>query len=89
MQLRDNFTIKEIVGDYIVVPTGENYLDFGAVISINESGAFLWKQLQDNKSIDELSSALAEEYGIEADVAKADVEDFVALLKEHNLIINE
>lgn len=89
MQLRDNFTIKEIVGDYIVVPTGENYLDFGAVISINESGAFLWKQLQDNKSIDELSSALAEEYGIEADVAKADVEEFVALLKEHNLIINE
>ncbi len=89
MQLRDNFTIKEIVGDYIVVPTGENYLDFGAVISINESGAFLWKQLQDNKSVDELSSALAEEYGIETDVAKADVEEFVALLKEHNLIINE
>ena len=89
MQLRDNFTIKEIVGDYIVVPTGENYLDFGAVISINDSGAFLWKQLQDNKSVDELSSALAEEYGIETDVAKADVEEFVALLKEHNLIINE
>lgn len=89
MKLRDNFTVREIVGDYIVVPTGENYLDFGAVISINESGAFLWKLLQDDKTVDELSSALSEEYGIDSDVAKADVEDFVVLLKEHNLIINE
>lgn len=89
MQLKNDFTIREIAGDYIVVPTGENYLDFGAVISLNESGAFLWDQLQSDKNADDLCVALVNEYGIDTGVAMADVTEFIALLKEHGLIINE
>lgn len=89
MQLKNDFTIREIAGDYIVVPTGENYLDFGAVISLNESGAFLWDQLQSDKNADDLCVALVNEYGIDTEVAMADVTEFIALLKEHGLIINE
>ncbi|MBQ6999156.1 MAG: PqqD family protein [Clostridia bacterium] len=89
MKLKSGFTIREIAGDYIVVPTGDNYLDFGAVISLNESGAFLWNQLQQPKSADELSAALAAEYGIDASIAAADTVDFVNLLKEHGLMCDE
>ncbi len=89
MKLKNGFTIKEITGDYIVVPTGDNYLDFGAVISLNETGAFLWNQLQNSKNIDELSAALVAEYDIDSDTAKADTDDFVNLLKEHGLMCDE
>ena len=89
MKLKNDFTLREITGDYIVIPTGENYLDFGAVISLNETGAFLWNQLQNNLSIDDLTNALVEEYGIDVDTASADAEDFVSLLNKHGLICDE
>ena len=89
MKLKNDFTLREITGDYIVIPTGENYLDFGAVISLNETGAFLWNQLQNDLSIDELTNALVEEYGIDVATASADAEDFVELLKKHGLICDE
>lgn len=89
MKLKNDFTIREITGDYIVVPVGENYLDFGAVISLNETGAFLWAQLQNECSVDELSRALADEYGIGLDEAAADAEEFAGLLKQHGLLCDE
>jgi len=89
MKLKNDFTLREIAGDYIVIPTGENYLDFGAVVSLNESGAFLWKQLEDERSFEELCDMLMQEYGIDAELAETDVADFITLLKEHGLVCDE
>lgn len=89
MRLKSDFTLREITGDYIVIPTGENYLDFGAVISLNDSGAFLWNMLQEEKSFDDLTESLINEYGIDNTTAQEDVKDFINLLKEHGLICDE
>lgn len=89
MKLKNEFTLREIAGDYIVVPTGENYLDFGAVISLNESGAYLWKMLQESKTREELIVDLANEYGIDRATATEDVSDFIDLLNAHGLICDE
>lgn len=89
MKLRSDFTLREIAGDYIVIPTGANYLDFGAIISLNDSGAFLWKQLQEGNSHAQLCVALAAEYGIDDKTAETDVSEFIELLKEHGLICDE
>lgn len=89
MKLKTEFTLREISGDYIVIPTGENYLDFGAVISLNDSGAFLWNQLSESKTESELAVALANEYSIDAETATADVADFIKLLNEHGLMCDE
>ena len=89
MKLKNDFTLREITGDYIVVPTGENYLDFGAVISLNSSGAFLWKLLQNSATNDELVNAMITEYDIDRKTAEEDVAEFISLLTEHGLICNE
>lgn len=89
MKLKNDFTLREITGDYIVVPTGENYLDFGAVISLNSSGAFLWKLLQNSTTNDELVNAMITEYDIDRKTAEEDVAEFISLLTEHGLICNE
>ena len=89
MKLKNDFTLREISGDYIVIPTGENYLDFGAVISLNDSGAFLWNQLSESKTEDSLVASLVDEYGIDTETAAADVADFINLLKEHGLMCDE
>lgn len=45
MYVSKDFIVREIAGDYIVVPTGEEALKFNGLITLNEVGAFLWKKI--------------------------------------------
>lgn len=89
MKLKSDFTLRNIADDFIVIPTGENCLDFGAVLSLNESGAFLWKQLQTDIDFDGLCKALMSEYDVDASQADTDVKEFIDILKAHHLLCIE
>lgn len=78
--------LKKILDDYVVVPTGDNIVDFAVAVSLNETGAFLWDQLKEDKTPEQLADALAAEYDVTADEVLADVDDFVNLLKIHNFL---
>ncbi len=86
MRLKDGFMLKKILDDYIVVPTGDNIVDFAVAVSLNESGAFLWDQLSKEKTIFELADALAAEYNVSSEEVIGDVAEFAELLKTHNFL---
>jgi len=77
MKLREGFILKKILDDYIVVPTGDNIVDFAVAVSLNETGAFLWHQLEQEKTEDELISALSSEYEVGAEQVSSDVAEFI------------
>lgn len=71
------------VGDneYVVVPTeGE---PVNTVLSLNETGAFLWNLLEAERTEENLTQALAKEYGIIPDQARDDVREFVEIIREY------
>lgn len=86
MKIRDGFIAKKVAGTDIVVPVGENAVSFKAIITLNESGAFLWHRLKDDTTKDKLVEALIGEYGIDSSVAEADVDDFLKLLDKNDLL---
>ncbi len=86
MRLKDGFMLKKILDDYIVVPTGDNIVDFAVAVSLNESGAFLWEQLSKERTIFELADALAAEYSVSSEDVIGDVAEFAELLKTHNFL---
>ncbi len=86
MIIREGFILKKILDDYIVVPTGNNIVDFAVAVSLNETGAFLWQQLQSEKTIEELVQALALEYEAPVEKLNEDVVEFIELLKAHNFL---
>ncbi len=86
MKIKDGFILKKILDDYVVVPTGDNIVDFAVAVSLNESGAFLWEQLSEEKTIFELADALALEYGVTSEEVIDDVAEFVELLKTHSFL---
>lgn len=55
-------------------------------LSANESGAVLWRALAEGTTADELTATLVEAYGIAADQAAADIDAFLAELRERNLL---
>ena len=46
MRINKEFVLREIAGDYILVPVGDTALEFNGLITLNEVGAFLWGKLQ-------------------------------------------
>lgn len=86
MLLKKGFMLKKILDDYMVVPTGDNIIDFSVAVSLNETGAFLWKQLESEKTHEDLVSALSSEYDVLPEDVDGDVSEFVKLLKTHNFL---
>ena len=86
MKIKEGFILKEVAGSFVAVPTGENLVDFNAMITLNGTGAFLWEVLQEERTAEQLVDAMIEEYDVDRDVAKADVEDFIKLLKDNDLL---
>lgn len=70
----------------MVVPVGDNSLDFNGVINLNESGAFLWRAMEKDTTASEMVAALLSEYDVDEKTAEADVEAFIKKMREAKLI---
>lgn len=86
MKIKDGFLLRQVGGNNVVVPVGAQAVDFRCLITLNEVGAFLWQKLAVDCSVADLVEALLAEYDVTADIATADVERFVASLREKNLL---
>jgi len=87
MKIKDGFILKEIAGSFVVVPVGDDLVDFTLMITTNETGAFLWNCLSEDRSEQELVTMLKAEYeGADDAQLEADVAEFVATLKENSVL---
>lgn len=82
MKIKEGFVLRTVAGSNIVVPVGAAALDFNGMITLNDSGAFLWKVLEQGGDVDAMVNALLGEYDVDAETARKCSEDFVAKLIE-------
>lgn len=87
MKIKEGYILREVLGNFIVVAVGDAALDFNGVISLNETGAFLWGVLEKGATEDELLDALTEEYEIDETVAKTDILVFLEKLREAEILV--
>ena len=87
MKIKDGFMLRSVAGKNIVVAVGAASLDFDGLISLNETGTFLWKTLEDGADFDTLTEKLLSEYDIDEETAKSDISAFLEKVKEADLII--
>ena len=45
MKIKNGFELREMCGEYIIIGTGVENIDFSKVISLNESAAWLWREV--------------------------------------------
>lgn len=86
MKIKSDFILRQMAGSTVVVPCGAN-VDMDMMITLNDSGRFLWEQLQTDKSVDELTAAVLAEYEIDEATAKGYVQKFVDKLKELDFLV--
>lgn len=81
MKLKDGFILRTVAGETVVLPTG-GVTDFDMMITLNDTGKFLWERLAVGAEETELVSALLAEYDVTEELATQSVAAFVARLKE-------
>lgn len=81
MKIKEGFVLRQMAGTTIVVPGGDA-LDMDVMITLNDTGRFLWELLQEETSIDEMTAAVLKEYDIAEDAARAYIVKFTDRLKE-------
>lgn len=87
MKIKRDYVLSQFVDEWIVVPLGGESDRLHGVLSLNETGAFLWNIVnEDDKTEEELVSALIGEYEVDLQTAKNDVRNFVDKLKELDCI---
>ena len=69
MEFKKDFMLREIVGEAVLIPTGETAAHFNGLISVNELGRFI-----------------LDEYEVERDVAKADLDEFLDILRKNEIV---
>ena len=85
MKLKDGFVLRTIAGETVVVPSGDE-LDLSFMITLNETGAFLWKRLEEETTQEQLVQAVLAEYDITAEDADRYISKFVEKLEAHGFL---
>ena len=87
MKIKEGFVLRNICGDYVVVAIGKQTLDFKGLIKLNETGAFLWEQLQEDRTEEQLQEAMLAEYDVDVATAQADIQVFIDSLNKAALLV--
>ena len=82
MKIKSDFLLREIAGVNIVVPIGGRVIDFKGLIMLNDLGALIWNKLQNECTFNDVLDSILEDYDIDVEVAKSDLEEFLALVKK-------
>lgn len=86
MRVEKDFILREIAGDYIIIPTGKTVLEFNGLITVNEVGVSIWNMLQEDVTLEEIVQGILDEYDVEESVAKEDVEEFLNTLVDGGIL---
>ena len=89
MKVSKEFVLREIAGDYIIIPTGKAVLEFNGLITVNEVGVSLWKMLQEEATYEELVKGILDEYDVEESVAREDIQEFLDTLINGGILVKD
>ena len=86
MKLKYDFAVREIAGDFVIIPLGEAALKFGGMIVTSEAGALLVNALKEEVTREALAALLMNEYEVDEATANADLEEFLDQLNGLQLL---
>lgn len=87
MHVVPGFVVRRIAGETIAIPAGPAARELSGLLALNGSGQFLFEQLQTEQSEDSLVQAMLNTYDIDEATARADVAEFVEILRANGVLV--
>ena len=87
MKIKEGFELRNVCGENIIIAHGVDNIDFTKVITLNESAAMLWNEVQGREFEDkELVDLFMKEYDVDSQTAQEDVKDLINSWVEARLV---
>lgn len=77
MRRNSQFATRQVAGKYVAVPLGQAAEAFRGMITLNNTGKFLWDLLEEEQTEESLANALVQTYGITEERALGAVKKFL------------
>ncbi|WP_343089456.1 PqqD family protein, partial [Methanocalculus natronophilus] len=62
MKIKKDYILRNVGDETVVVPTGEEAVNFNGMISLNDSGRLLFETLQKESTYEELINVMTNHY---------------------------
>ena len=88
MKLKSDLILRQVAGQYVIVPTGKRVQEITTIVYITPSAAYLWDHMKDHEfSVEDLVNRIMEHYiGVTVEQATADVNRFIKVLEENSIL---
>lgn len=86
MEVKKQLVLREIAGDYALIPVGDTVIKNNGLFSLSETGARIWELLPQADGAEQLVGALLEEYDIDRDTLARDVNEFLEQLRQMEIL---
>ena len=86
MRIKRELLKREIGGESFLVPLGKTVYDSNGLYILTELGAFIWDRLSEAESKEEILQAILNEYEVDEDTARADMDEFLIKLGELGIL---
>ena len=89
MKQKKGFVLREVCGEKVIVGEVLETVNFGKLISLNDTAAWLWKKAAElgDFTVEQLADAICQEYDVEKSQALSDITKIVANWKEIGLLL--
>ena len=79
MKIKKGFVLRQVCGENVIVGEGLDAINFGRMLCLNETAAWLWQKAQESGdfTVEILSDALCDEYEVDKAQALADVKETI------------
>lgn len=86
MKIKEGYLLREVAGQFLVVPAGSQAISFNGIITLNKTGKVIWEVLQSQTSKQAIIEALTHRFEVSIEQASQDVDAFLAVLQKHQLL---
>ena len=86
MKMKEGFVVRKIASQYMAVPVGARAKELHGMIGLNETAAFLWELLKEDRTEEELARLLFNEYEISEEEALETVRRFCKSLQDEGVM---
>ena len=88
MRIKNDFVLREVCGESVIMCEGLKAIDFRKLLAMNETAAWLWKeaQAQGDFTVESLTERLCDEYDVTNEEARSCVTDLLEKLDKEGVI---
>jgi len=79
--MKSKFVVRGVGNELILVPLTGNVAQMNELFTMNETGRFIWENIDGKNTVEDLENLMTEAFDIDVETARRDIEGFIKKLE--------